>query len=171
MLSHVQLFATPRIGACQAPLEYVAVPSSRESSGPQGLRLCLPRLLHWHVDSLLLNHRGSPLNVIQGNKTTTMMSRVLSDVVRFELKGGDGCFLFFVFLFRPRPTAFGISVPQPGIKPGTPAVEHTVLTTGPPGKFQYPLKKKNALNYALKPWKLSLSIGLTFLTNLIRKFS
>ena len=29
----------------------------------------------------------------------------------------------------------GILVPQPGIEPGSPALEGEVLTTGPPGKF------------------------------------
>ena len=34
------------------------------------------------------------------------------------------------------PTACGILVPQPGIKPEIPALEGRFLTTGPPGKFQ-----------------------------------
>ena len=42
------------------------------------------------------------------------------------------CFGFFLFLFGHK--ACGILVPQPGIKPATPALEGKVLTTGPPGK-------------------------------------
>ena len=34
------------------------------------------------------------------------------------------------------PVACGILVPQPGIKPASPALEGGLLTTGPPGKSQ-----------------------------------
>ena len=35
------------------------------------------------------------------------------------------------------PVAHGILVPQPGIEPGSPALEAGFLTTGQPGKSQY----------------------------------
>ena len=38
-------------------------------------------------------------------------------------------FIYFFLLF---PVAYRITVPQPGIEPTTPAVEHKVLTTRPP---------------------------------------
>ena len=44
-----------------------------------------------------------------------------------------GIFCLFCFL-RPHPVAFGILVPQPGIKPMPLLWECGVLTTGPPGK-------------------------------------
>ena len=41
--------------------------------------------------------------------------------------------LFYALVFFD-PKACGILVPQPGIKPTTPALEGEALTTGPPGK-------------------------------------
>ena len=50
------------------------------------------------------------------------------------------------------PTASGISVPQSGIKPTSPAMEGRFLTTGPPEKslshFSYRVLKAAALGYA-----------------------
>ena len=43
-------------------LEWVAMPSSRESSQPKGSNPCLLCLLHWKDDSLPLNHLESPKN-------------------------------------------------------------------------------------------------------------
>lgn len=43
----------------------------------------------------------------------------------------------FLFNFWPHAEAYGTSVPQPGIEPTTATVKGGVLTTGPPGKFQY----------------------------------
>ena len=37
------------------------------------------------------------------------------------------------------PAAYGISVPQPGIKPPSPALKGRFMTTGPPGRFPFTL--------------------------------
>ena len=45
-------------------LEWVAMPSSRESSQPRGrLNWHLLCFLHWQVDSLSLNHQGRPVGL------------------------------------------------------------------------------------------------------------
>ena len=69
LLSHVQLFATPRTVAHQAPLSMGLFPSKNTGVGchfllqgiflTQGPNLCLLQLLHWLVDSLPLRHLGS----------------------------------------------------------------------------------------------------------------
>ena len=167
MLSRVQLFATPRIAACQAPLEYVAVPSSRESSGPRDWT-CVSQVSYigrwipycWTI-------REAPWMLYRAIKQLRWWAE-------FFLMWWDLSWkveTLFFFLFRPQLTAFGISVPQPGIKPGTPAVEAHSLNHWTTRKVPISIFLKSALNYALKPWKLNLSIGLTFLTNLMRKFS
>ena len=43
-----------------------------------------------------------------------------------------------------RPVACGTLVPQPGIKPTSPALEGRFLTTGPPGKSRMRILKMNA---------------------------
>ena len=68
-LSHVKLFATPWTVAYQVPLsigilqanilERVAMPSSRESSGPRD-DLSLLHLLHWQMGSLPLVQPRKP---------------------------------------------------------------------------------------------------------------
>ena len=46
-----------------------------------------------------------------------------------------GGFKIFIFSFWLCHVAYGISVPQPGIKPSTPLQQRLrALTTGPPGK-------------------------------------
>ena len=47
------------------------------------------------------------------------------------------------------PVASGILIPQPGIKPVSPALEGRFLTTGPPGKFliPYPLQHRIIQNF------------------------
>ena len=66
LLSHVQLFATPRTVAHQAPLSMGLFPSKNTGVGCFFLlRGIFPtqgsnwRLLHWQVDSLPLSHLGS----------------------------------------------------------------------------------------------------------------
>ena len=63
------------------------------------------------------------------------MSRVLSDVVRFELKGGD---TFFFFFSGHNSQHLGFQFLNQGLNLGPLQWKHTVLTTGPLGKFQYP---------------------------------
>ena len=41
--------------------------------------------------------------------------------------------MFWVFSHK----VYGILAPQPGIEPASPALEGEVLTTGPPGRFQF----------------------------------
>ena len=70
--SHVRLFATPWTVARQAPqsmgilqartLEWVAIPSSRGSSGLRNLTCISLCLLNWQVDSLPLVPHGKSYN-------------------------------------------------------------------------------------------------------------
>ena len=57
-------------------LEWVAMPSSRGSSRPQGLNL---PLLHWQVDSVLLSHQGSPYLSIPPQFFMTRLKSQLSE--------------------------------------------------------------------------------------------
>ena len=72
ILSHVQLFATPRTAACEAPLSvefsrqeyWSGLPFStpRESPWSRDQTPCLLCLLHWQVDSLPLRHLSNQQN-------------------------------------------------------------------------------------------------------------
>ena len=72
VLSHVQLFATPRTAAWQAPLsmefswhEYWSCQWLLQGIFlTQGSNACLLRLLHWQEDSLLLEPPKKPMFVI-----------------------------------------------------------------------------------------------------------
>ena len=69
----VWLFVTLWTVTCQAPcpwdslarlLEWIAMPSSRGASWPQGLNLNLFCLLHWQADSLPLAPPGKPMYIV-----------------------------------------------------------------------------------------------------------
>ena len=70
--------------------------------------------------------------------------------------------LFLKFVFKNvwlHPTACGILVPGPGIKPKSLALEGEILTTGPPGKPQGSQLRKKAfftLSYDLFPFSFHL---------------
>ena len=53
--------------------------------------------------------------------------------------------------FWPHPMAYGILIPQPGgsAEPTPPALQSSILTTGPPGKSLYVLFNLNKFEYLL----------------------
>ena len=82
--------------------------------------------------------------------------RFLFCILRFKiLKHVCMSAFFFFFYFWPFSAACGIFVPQPGIRPESPALEGGFLTTGPPGKSHHQLfDRENNLFYLCFCWRI-----------------
>ena len=66
-------------------LEWVAISFFKESSQAKNLNPCLLRLLHWQVDSLLMNRQGNPLELHK----LSQIARKQSDKLRNILQKSD----------------------------------------------------------------------------------
>ena len=139
-------------------LEWVTISFSRGSSQ---LRNPNCHLLHWLADSLALNHLGSPARKYwRENRKLIPSSTVLEILFSFPSSPAIDIYSFFLQLFKRiffnvdhfyslywlcyntacllcfgflAPKQVGSQLPQPGVKPTTPALEGEVLTSGQPG--------------------------------------
>ena len=59
------------------------------------------------------------------------------------------CMCYLKKFFWPHPMAYGILVPKPGVEPTPPALESSILTTGPPEKSLNVLFNLNKFEYLL----------------------
>ena len=145
LLGHVQLLATPWTAAYQTP---PSMGFSRQEYW-SGMSLLSPIIHYTLLISIvffaLYNSLRDTINISYSSPIYTIGSfpvylQSYTIITQFYL------FIYFkLYLFRLHwvlvvarkfgcSTACGILVPQPGIKPMSPALEGQFLATGPPGK-------------------------------------
>ena len=79
-------------------LEWVAISFFKESSQAKNLNPCLLRLLHWQVDSLLMNRQGNPLELHK----LSQIARKQSDKLRNILQNSRVCASKISMLFKTK---------------------------------------------------------------------